>query len=78
MPVASEALFTRLLKKSSVLINTGAHFGIGKYIRIGYGYDVEQLKKGLGRLSEAFEQLRRRRARPLRRADRRAVSRPVA
>ena len=47
MPVASTALFNRLRLEQSVLINGGAHFGFGRYIRIGFGYDLEQLKEGL-------------------------------
>jgi len=30
-----------------VLITPGAHFGIGKYIRFGYGYDINKTLRGL-------------------------------
>jgi hypothetical protein len=33
-----------------VLITPGAHFGIGRYIRIGYGYDVGKTLERLAQL----------------------------
>ena len=59
LPVSSTALFERLRRKHSVLITPGAHFGIGRYIRIGYGYDVEAMVKGLRRIDLALADLRR-------------------
>jgi len=53
LPIGSTALFDRLRLEKSVLITPGAHFGIGKYIRIGYGYDVARTLEGL-RQVDAF------------------------
>ena len=48
LPIGSVALFDRLRLEKSVLVTPGAHFGIGKYIRIGYGYDVGKVREGSG------------------------------
>jgi hypothetical protein len=58
LPIPSAALFDRLRAERSVLITPGAHFGIGKYIRIGYGYDIEATLRGLARIDEALEEIR--------------------
>ncbi len=58
LPISPIALFNRLRLERSVLITPGAHFGIGKYIRIGYGYDVEQMKRGLESIDPLFRELR--------------------
>jgi aspartate/methionine/tyrosine aminotransferase len=52
LPIPSARLFERLRVEHSVLITPGAHFGIGKYIRIGYGYDIRKTLAGLGRVDE--------------------------
>jgi len=57
-PIGSVALFDRLRKEKSVLITPGAHFGIGKYIRVGYGYDLDAVKRGLARIDELFSEFR--------------------
>ena len=54
---ARSALFDRLRLEKSVLITPGAHFGIGRYIRIGYGYDVEKTLEGLARVDELLGEL---------------------
>ncbi len=59
LPVSSETILNRLLHEQSVLITPGKHFGIGRYIRIGFGYDLEYTKKGLGRIDVLFEELRK-------------------
>ena len=59
LPIGSVALFDRLRIERSVLVTPGAHFGIGRYIRIGYGYDVEYLLNGLARIDETLDQLKR-------------------
>ena len=41
-----------------MLITPGAHFGIGKYLRIGYGYDLGKLKKGLRRFDTLLGELK--------------------
>ena len=57
LPIGSTALFDRLRLEKSVLITPGAHFGIGRYIRIGYGYDVGKTLEGLARVDELFDEL---------------------
>jgi aspartate/methionine/tyrosine aminotransferase len=57
LPISSSALFDRLIKDRSVLITPGAHFGLGRYIRVGYGYDVEYTLRGLARVDLTLEEL---------------------
>ncbi len=57
LPIPSARLFERLRVEYSVLITPGAHFGIGKYIRIGYGYDINKTLAGLARVDEFLEGL---------------------
>jgi aspartate/methionine/tyrosine aminotransferase len=59
LPIGSVRLFDRLRLEESVLITPGAHFGIGKFIRIGFGYDVEKSLEGLARVSAFIAKLRR-------------------
>jgi hypothetical protein len=61
LPIASAALFDRLRRERSVLITPGAHFGIGKYIRIGYGYDIDYTLRGLARVDLTLREIGRRR-----------------
>jgi aspartate/methionine/tyrosine aminotransferase len=68
LPISSVALFDRLRLEESVLITPGAHFGIGKFFRVGFGYDLEKSLEGLARVSAFLARLR-----PTRSA-RRAVS----
>jgi aspartate/methionine/tyrosine aminotransferase len=51
LPIASETLFHRLRRERSVLVTPGAHFGIGRYFRVGYGYDAKKLRRGLREIS---------------------------
>lgn len=62
LPIESTALFDRLREEQSVLITPGAHFGIGSYLRIGFGYDMARVKEGLGRMDSVFQELRDRKA----------------
>jgi len=62
LPIAAETLFNRLRVEQSVLITPGTHFGIGKYLRIGFGYDIAHIKKGLGRMDIVLQELRERKA----------------
>jgi aspartate/methionine/tyrosine aminotransferase len=82
LPIGSVALFDRLRRERSVLITPGGHFGIGKYIRIGYGYDIDLTLQGLARIDETLASLRRtapaRRAAHGRRPARRRVARATA
>jgi len=57
LPVSSSALFDRLRTEQSVLITPGDHFGVGKYIRVGYGYDIDYTLKGLARVDITLKQL---------------------
>jgi aspartate/methionine/tyrosine aminotransferase len=57
LPIGSVALFDRLRIEKSVLITPGAHFGIGKYLRIGYGYDIGKVREGLARIDEVISEL---------------------
>ena len=58
LPIASETLFNRLRREQSVLITPGAHFGIGRYLRIGFGYDIAHIQKGLRRIDPLLTELR--------------------
>jgi aspartate/methionine/tyrosine aminotransferase len=57
LPIESEALFYKLLHEYSVLITPGKHFGIGDYIRIGFGYDLDRTLKGLRVIDKALQDL---------------------
>jgi aspartate/methionine/tyrosine aminotransferase len=59
LPISSSALFDRLIKERSVLITPGAHFGLGRYIRVGYGYDVDYTLRGLARVDLTLEELKK-------------------
>ncbi len=61
LPIGSVALFDRLRQEQSVLVTPGAHFGIGRFIRIGYGYDRDALRRGLERIDATLAGLTRRR-----------------
>jgi len=63
LPIGSEALFTRLRLEQSVLITPGSHFGVGRYIRIGYGYDADLLGLGLERIGAMLAELEKGRER---------------
>lgn len=56
--VSSIDLITRLRDEKSVLVVPGDHFGMQHYVRIGFGYDPEDLKTGLGLFSELLETIR--------------------
>jgi aspartate/methionine/tyrosine aminotransferase len=62
LPIASETLFNRLREEQSVLITPGAHFGIGRYLRVGFGYDIAHIKRGLRRMDPVLQELRDRKA----------------
>ncbi len=59
LPIAPVALFDRLRLERSVLITPGTHFGIGKYLRVGYGYDIEHTLEGLKRIDLTIAELQR-------------------
>jgi aspartate/methionine/tyrosine aminotransferase len=62
LPIASETLFNRLREEQSVLITPGAHFGIGRYLRIGVGYDNGHIQQGLRRIDIVLQELREKKA----------------
>ena len=64
LPIGSVALFDRLRRDQSVLITPGAHFGIRRYMRIGYGGVADHLKASLARIDTTLLELQRRAARP--------------
>lgn len=59
LPISSAALFDKLRAERFVLITPGDHSGVGRYIRVGYGYDVEHTLRGLARVDETLEELRK-------------------
>lgn len=59
LPISSTALFDKLRKDYSVLITPGDHFGGGKYIRVGYGYDIDYTLRGLARIDTALKDLQK-------------------
>jgi aspartate/methionine/tyrosine aminotransferase len=59
LPISSAALFERLRKERSVLITPGDHFGAGRYIRVGFGYDVDYTLRGLARVDQTFAVLQK-------------------
>lgn len=63
LPIASETLFNRFRREQSVLITPGAHFGIGKYIRIGFGYELRHILRGLKQMDAPLAELRKARPR---------------
>lgn len=57
LPIDSLPLVERLRDEESVLIVPGAHFGMEKHLRIGFGNDVPTLTEGLTRISRFIRQL---------------------
>ncbi|HSH46000.1 MAG TPA: aminotransferase class I/II-fold pyridoxal phosphate-dependent enzyme [Longimicrobiales bacterium] len=50
-PLASDELAERLRVEQDTLAVPGAHFGLGKYLRIGFGIEATPLREGLERVS---------------------------
>jgi aspartate/methionine/tyrosine aminotransferase len=46
------------MKEQSVLIMPGDFFGMGKYLRLGYGYDLDYTLRGLARVDEVLKVLK--------------------
>ncbi len=55
--INSTRLAERLLRETSTLVVPGDHFGMDRYVRIGYGPDREQLIEGLRRIGALFTSL---------------------
>lgn len=58
LPIGSSELVDRIRMEQSVLVVPGDQFGLEKYLRIGFGSDVEYTLKGLERVAETIRQLR--------------------
>ena len=54
LPIGSTALVERVREDHSVLLVPGDMFGLGKGIRVGFGFDVEHTMKGLARVDETL------------------------
>jgi aspartate/methionine/tyrosine aminotransferase len=57
LTVNSTQLVERLRDEKSVLVVPGDHFGMGRYLRIGYGSPVEYLSAGLERIADLLKTL---------------------
>jgi aspartate/methionine/tyrosine aminotransferase len=57
LPIASSDLVDRIRLEQSVLVVPGEQFGMGKYLRIGFGSDMDYTLKGLERVSETLRQI---------------------
>lgn len=55
-PVGSTELAERLRTEKDVLVVPGDHFGMDRYLRIGFGLPREELLEALGRVAEAFDE----------------------
>ncbi|MBI1875379.1 MAG: aminotransferase class I/II-fold pyridoxal phosphate-dependent enzyme [Acidobacteria bacterium] len=56
-PINSLELVTQLRRSKSVLVVPGDHFGMDRYLRIGFGAETAYLKQGLARLHELVSAL---------------------
>jgi hypothetical protein len=61
LPIGSIALCERLRVEKSVLIVPGDQLGVGRHVRIGFGYgaDDSSMRAGLARIDELFHELLR-------------------
>jgi len=59
LPISSAALMNRVMKEQSVLIMPGEFFGMGKYLRLGYGYDLDYTLRGLARVEQVLNALKK-------------------
>jgi aspartate/methionine/tyrosine aminotransferase len=57
LPIASRQLVDKIRTDQSVLLVPGEMFGLGKGFRLGFGYDVESMLKGLDRVSCVLREL---------------------
>lgn len=55
--INSTELMEKLRDEKSVFVVPGDHFDMDRYLRIGYGYDKNELETGLSRCSEYLETL---------------------
>jgi aspartate/methionine/tyrosine aminotransferase len=57
LPISSTELFTKIREECSVLVAPGDQFGLGKGLRVGFGYDIQKTMKGLGLMEELIRNL---------------------
>jgi aspartate/methionine/tyrosine aminotransferase len=57
-PVNSSEFAEKLRVEKSVLVVPGDHFGMDHYLRLGFGNPEDELLEGLGRIREAFDEVR--------------------
>jgi aspartate/methionine/tyrosine aminotransferase len=57
LPIRSTKLVDRLRVEQSVLLCPGDQFGMGKYLRVGFGSDVEFTMKGMERVDAVLRRL---------------------
>lgn len=57
--IKSKRFANRLLREKKTLIVPGAHFGMDRYIRIGYGQPADYLTAGLKRIDELVTTIKR-------------------
>jgi aspartate/methionine/tyrosine aminotransferase len=57
LPIPSTQLVDRIRLEQSVLVVPGEQFGMGNYVRIGFGGDPDHLLKGLERVAETLDRL---------------------
>jgi len=58
LPISSSDLVERIRGEQSVLVVPGEQFGMGNYLRIGFGSDADYTLKGLERISETLRRMR--------------------
>ena len=56
--INSSELAERLRAEKDVLVVPGDHFGMDRYLRIGFGNPAAELEEALGRVAELVEELR--------------------
>ena len=56
-PVGSTELAEKLRTEKSVLVVPGDHFGMDRYLRLGFGNPEDELREGLRRVREAFDEV---------------------
>jgi aspartate/methionine/tyrosine aminotransferase len=64
-PIGSTQLAERLRVEKDVLVVPGDHFGMDRFIRIGFGLPREQLVEALGRIGEMLDDVARNAVRPM-------------
>ena len=56
-PVNSSELAEKLRAEKSVLVVPGDHFGMDRYLRLGFGPPEAELRDALGRIGDAFKEV---------------------